>query len=202
MFCSTVAPQCRRLRNKPSRILQEQKSFEHGEATYTIAHFSNNPYHETNGYELLYNNLPIASAPLLTNVTYQPNGYTALRDALARFINDIGTKLAAMHESQRPEKVLVVVVSDGEENRSRYCTAEKLQEMVKHQSDRYAWNFIYMGTNQDAVLAGSSWGFEVGNCLNYSYATPGEYVIAKNALDCGTKKLRCSNEVKTSGFFA
>jgi hypothetical protein len=122
-------------------------------------------------YETIFENLDVNKVPDLTNETYEPRGGTALYNSLGKTINDIGAKLAALPESERPEKVLVVTITDGEDNSvlSNFSVSEynssKVKEMVKHQTENYKWDFAYIGANQDAWAVGSSMG--VTNNLNY-----------------------------------
>lgn len=48
-------------------------------------------------------------------------------------IKSVGEKLAAMKEEDRPSKVIVVVITDGEENYSKHYTRTQINEMVTHQ---------------------------------------------------------------------
>jgi len=122
-------------------------------------------------YTTIFENLDVNKVPNLTEETYQPRGGTALYNSLGKTIVDIGTKLSALPESERPERVLVVTITDGEDNSiltnfkvSEY-TSEKVKEMVKHQTEAYKWDFAYIGANQDAWAVGSTMG--VTNNLNY-----------------------------------
>jgi hypothetical protein len=79
-----------------------------------------------------------------------PRGSTALFDAVGREIVTTGEDLAKLHEADRPEKVLFVIVTDGMENASREYTLQRLQEMIKHQKEVYAWDFQFIGANEAA----------------------------------------------------
>lgn len=48
----------------------------------------------------------------------EPRGATALLDAIGHAINEVGARLRNTAESNRPEHVVVLVVTDGEENAS------------------------------------------------------------------------------------
>jgi hypothetical protein len=180
-------------------FLQEQKLVP-GEAYFTMAHFSDD-------YTLKYNNVPIADAPELNENNYITYGWTALLDGIGKLTDDVGARLASMPENERPSKVLVVVVTDGQENASKLYTTfnngkARIREKIKHQSNKYDWTYVFMGCNQDAVLTGTELGIDKGNCLRYSMATPGEYIGAKNMLSKGTEKLRLCSSSKTSAFFS
>ena len=85
---------------------------------------------------------------------YLPCGGTAMNDGIATAINKIGKWLSDMPEDERPSKNLIVIMTDGEENSSKEFTLAKVQEMIKHQTEKYNWSFIYMGmdiTNKKAA---------------------------------------------------
>lgn len=76
---------------------------------------------------------------------YAPNGCTAMNDGIGTAIDKIGKWLSDMPEDERPSKNLIVIMTDGEENASREYSLNKVQEMIKHQTDKYDWSFVYMG---------------------------------------------------------
>ena len=118
-------------------------------------------------YEVSFTAKPPVDAPPLTMETYTPAGGTALLDAMAKTIHATGQRLAAMAEADRPQKVIVVVITDGEENSSRQFTYPQVNEMIGHQRDVYKWEFIFVGTNQDAIASASKIGIQPGSALTY-----------------------------------
>ena len=126
-----------------------------GKLTVTLSQFDD-------VYELVYANKDISEVPELDLV---PRNMTALTDSLAKVINDTGAALAALPERDRPGKVLILIITDGQENASREYKSDQVAKMVKHQEDKYNWAFQYLGANQDSVLAAGAVGIEAG--LNY-----------------------------------
>lgn len=108
--------------------------------------------------------------PANVKIKVEPRGGTALYDAVGQTINRFGAELAALPEDERPENVIFSIVTDGYENASREFTGEKIQEMVKHQTDEYGWNFMYLGANQDAVFVAQTLGIAAGGALTYNTA--------------------------------
>ena len=95
-----------------------------------------------------YDGKPIQDVPTLKIDDYKCDGQTAINDALGLLINQLGDRLRDMPEEDRPGKVIVVVLTDGEENASQEFTYQKVKEMMDHQRDVYSWNFIIMGSNE------------------------------------------------------
>ena len=124
-------------------------------------------------FETLYLDKDINSADKLTEMTFQPRGSTALFDAIGRTINAVGNRLAALPETERPDKVLLVIVTDGEENSSNEFSSAKISEMINHQRNAYKWEFMFIGANQDAVLSAQEIGIPMQAALTYAANTQG-----------------------------
>lgn len=102
-------------------------------------------------YNFLYDK-PLEQVEKLTTATFVPRGSTALFDAIGRTIDALGASLSITPETERPGKVIVLVLTDGYENASSLYTREQVASMVKHQREKYSWEFVFMGATQDAVL--------------------------------------------------
>lgn len=97
-----------------------------------------------------------------------PRNMTALHDAIGKTITDIGETLSMRPESERPNKVVVCIITDGLENASREFSQVQVAEMVKHQIDNYQWNFVFLGANQNAVLTAKQYNIAPGSALSYA----------------------------------
>ena len=117
--------------------------------------------------ELLHDRLPVSEVPEMTEREYMPNGCTALLDAMGSTIKHI----ANIHRYARPEDVpehtVFVITTDGMENASRHYTADKVREMVKHEEEKYGWEFIFLGANIDAVSTAETYGINAKRAVNY-----------------------------------
>lgn len=107
-------------------------------------------------YENVFTRKAIKDAPNLDNNTYQPRGSTALHDAIGTTIDALGNYYYGLSEDQRPSKVIVMVITDGLENASTKYSRSKLAEMIARQRDEYSWEFVFIGSNQDAIMTGQS----------------------------------------------
>jgi hypothetical protein len=137
-----------------------------GEAVLSLVQFDDQ-------YEIVYLDKNIKSADKLSDATFQPRGMTALYDAIGRTINSVGQRLAALPETERPDKVLFVIMTDGFENSSREFQAAKIGEMINHQRDNYKWEFMFIGANQDAVLSAQEIGIPAQAALTYAANSAG-----------------------------
>jgi hypothetical protein len=131
-----------------------------GEATLLAVKFDDQ-------YELLYEG-SLAGAPPLDETSFVPRGMTALQDAIGRTIDEAGRKLAATSEHQRPEKIVFMILTDGLENASKEYTHQRVAEMIQHQREKYSWEFIFLGANQDAVLVGAGLNIPRHGSMTYA----------------------------------
>ena len=111
---------------------------------------------------------PVAIVRDLSWETFVPRGQTPLLDAMGKTISEVGAKLAAKPERNRPEKVIFVIITDGQENASKEYTRAQVFTMIKHQQEKYAWEFIFLAANQDAITTGMSYGIPAGSSLLYN----------------------------------
>ena len=104
-----------------------------------------------NDYELLHDRIDIRAVSPITKKEYQIGGSTALLDAMGRTIQKIDNAQKHTAEEYRAEKVMFVIITDGEENSSREFSLRKVKALIKRQKEKYAWEFIFLGANIDAV---------------------------------------------------
>lgn len=87
----------------------------------------------------------------------EPRGMTALLDAVGGEIHRTGADLAALDEWDRPGRVLIVVVTDGQENSSHEYDLGTVRALVEHQREVYSWQFQFLGAD-DAAWQGHGLG--------------------------------------------
>lgn len=97
-----------------------------------------------------------------------PRGMTALLDAIGEAVVAIGERLEEMPEDDRPDKVVVVIVTDGLENSSEEWTRPQVFARVTEQQTRYKWRFVFLAAGQDAIHAGHSIGLQRANSSNFT----------------------------------
>lgn len=122
-----------------AKIIEEQRANEEGTCAISIFRFATVPKEADFIMEDIENVYP--------EIAYNPSGCTAMYDGIGKAIDEIGERLAAMPEEERPEKNLIVIMTDGEENSSHNYQPSKVREMIKHQEDKYNWTFLYIGTD-------------------------------------------------------
>lgn len=139
-------------------FIEEQKKLEGaGEANLTLLQFDT--YHE-----YVYENRPIKE---VGTYSLEPRGGTALLDAIGTVIDKTGKRFSAMPEDMRPEKVIVCIVTDGEENSSHAYKRDQIKQMIEHQQNVYKWTFIYIGNNVDSFDEAAKLGVYAQNTANF-----------------------------------
>jgi uncharacterized protein YegL len=142
-------------------------------------------------FETIYEGIDINNIKDLTEETFVPRGWTALYDALVRTINLTNEKIAKLDDEKRPDKILFITITDGEENRSKENTSDDVKKMIQHQTEKWHWDFIYIGANQNAWQVGSNIGYKAGQTLSYVASKNGVNDMW-DATDRATTKYRSS----------
>lgn len=101
-------------------------------------------------------------------IKVEPRGMTALYDGIGFAIDQTGQRLAKMPESERPGLVVVAIMTDGGENASQEYSQSVIRDKVKHQTEKYGWQFMFLGANQDSFLVGGNLGFTADKTSNYA----------------------------------
>lgn len=146
-------------------FLADQKKVK-GEATITLNQFDDQ-------YETVINAQDIKLAKPLTDKTFVPRGSTALLAAIGKSVDETGEMIKNRPEHERPEKVIMVIITDGQENHSNYVewgkdkTKAAISDKIKHQTDVYKWEFVFIGANQDAIAEAAQIGIMASMAMDY-----------------------------------
>jgi uncharacterized protein YegL len=146
-------------------FLSEQKKIDRS-ANVTFALFDDR-------YKLVHDGKDINEVDNLTPKTYQPSGMTALLDAVGRTVDRVGERLDELNESEKPENVIVFILTDGMENASSDYSKDQVKEMIEHQELKYSWEFIYGGANQDAFAEAGGIGIKAKNTFDFEASGEG-----------------------------
>ena len=119
-------------------FLASQQSAE-GTADLTLVQFDTR-------IETVLEGVDIRAVAPFRNEDFEPRGSTALYDAMGSSMDALGRELAARREADRPENVVVAVMTDGEENASREYTFEQIQERIEHQRSYYNWEIVFLAS--------------------------------------------------------
>ena len=150
-------------------MIEKQKG-EPGEALVSTVLFD----HES---EVIHDRVNIQTIEPMTRQQYYVRGCTALLDAVGGAIHHIGNVHKYAREEDRPEKTLFVITTDGMENASRQYSYERVKMMIERNTDKYGWEFIFLGANIDAAKEAARFGISEDRAANYHADSKGTAVI-------------------------
>jgi len=118
----------------------------------------------------------IQGATYLTVYDYQPRGGTPLNDAIGQELE----QLEHDWRRERPDRCIVVIVTDGHENASSRFTKAKIKSMIEARQESGKWGFIYLGANVDAFDEAVGLGIWVQNSGGYTSSARGTAAMYAN----------------------
>lgn len=102
----------------------------------------------------------------LRKVDYQPSGSTALLDAIGFSVDEI-RKAYGRDIEQNRASVVVVIITDGEENTSTFYTAKLISQQIKTLEETEKWTFTFLGAEIDAYSIGQRLSIKPTNTVSF-----------------------------------
>ena len=137
--------------------------------------------------------IPLPEVKKLDSKSYRPGGHTALNDAIGITVR----KVEADHS--KVDKVVTVIMTDGEENSSREWTHDAVRGLIEQKEKEGSWTFVFLGAGLDAWHQGRSYGLRAANVAQYS---ADQYQDAFEAMALSTNVLSSSPRRQSENFFA
>lgn len=134
-------------------IRDAQKKHEDQEHIVSLVSFNSS---EIKG---IYDCVPVAEVKELTDKEYVPDCCTPLYDAMGLSLNHLRAKV------NDEDKVLVTIITDGEENSSTEYNSVAIKALVDSLKEK-GWVFAYIGANQDVLKVAQT--ISVTNVMNFS----------------------------------
>jgi len=136
--------------------------------------------------------IPLASVRTLDTQTYVPGGNTALNDAIGITVRKV--------EGDKPQvdKIITVIMTDGEENSSREWTHDAVKSLIEQKEKEGVWTFVFLGAAPDAWVQGKSLGIPMGNVARYSKE---QYRDAFVAMAAAQNRVAASPAKQSLNFF-
>jgi Mg-chelatase subunit ChlD len=123
----------------------------------------------------IINKVPINKVSHIGQESYYPTGSTALFKAI----------IDTIKKFENEENVLMVIVTDGQENASpKEYTRKKVFDLVTSHADKNGWKFIYLSADIDTFTQGANLGFgtnqNMSNMTGCCNTAVGYSSLAKN----------------------
>lgn len=144
-------------------FIEEQKANPVGACKVSLTQF------DSIAVETLYNGTPLAEVPKLV---LRPRGNTPLLDAIGKTIAALKERMDKEPAPAEGRRVLVMILTDGQENASREYTRAQIKSLIETQTAA-GWDFMYLGANVDAFTEISSLGIQVQNSSGYTSDSAG-----------------------------
>ncbi len=141
-------------------------------------------------WKTLHNGIDVYEINPMTTKDYFAGGGTALLDAIGETINNVQERHDELGE-EKPNNVLFVITTDGEENSSRKFTKTQIEKMIKHQTNGHGWTFMFLGANMDAVSEASSLGIAREYTVDYAWSSAGTDTLYNSISTVATASKRC-----------
>lgn len=155
-------------------ICDAQKKHEDHEHMVTLVTFNSSKIKD------IYDCVPVAEVKEITDDDYMPYSLTPLYDAMGYALGHLCAKVAP------EDKVLVTIITDGEENDSSEYDVKAIKALVENLKGK-GWVFAYIGANQDVEKFAET--ISVTNVMSF------------NATDLGTSAMMCKlTSARTSLF--
>ncbi len=149
-----------------SFIEQQRKNLKDKQVKFTLAMFDDQ-------YLLPYEGIDLHSQSQINIDNYQPRGWTALYDAIGLTTNAVGQRLRNMQQQDRPQKVIVAIMTDGQENASKQFRIEQIKQMIETQQNDYNWSFIFLSSDLESFNASINYGINANSRVYYSQDSSG-----------------------------
>ena len=141
--------------------------------------------------QVIHDRVPLNKMEPLTEKEYYVRGCTALLDAVGGAIHHIGNVHKYAREEDRPEKTLFVITTDGMENASRRYSYDEVKAMIRHEKEKYGWEFLLLGANIDAAREAARFGIGADRAANYHADHQGTGVIYESVSEA-VCQVRCA----------
>ena len=164
-------------------VLQQQREQEEGNVLVTTVTFNTKT-------RTVHDRIPLCEVADLTNREYIPNGGTALLDAVGETLTHVKKIHHYIRPEDVPQKTLVVIMTDGEENSSctyDYRTVKKLVE----EREAAGWEVLFLAANMDAAEHSARLGIKANRAVDWVPDKRGQ----KLAFEGVGRVMRCARQV-------
>ena len=126
-----------------------------------------------NRSRVIHDRVHIKDVVPMTEEDYHVSGGTALLDAIGDAIHHIRNVHKYARREDVPKHTIFVITTDGMENASRVYSSGRVKEMIKHQTNKHGWEFIFVAANIDAVNTAANIGIRRDRAANYFQSSEG-----------------------------
>lgn len=153
-----------------------------GEAFFTMAQF-NREYRVIKNFSDLrgVNGEDIAEQ-------FQPEGGTALYDAIGQMITDMELKILKRMESpEKSNRVIIAIMTDGQDNSSRDYTVDRIKSLVEEKK-KLDWQFLFLSADLSVYENSEQLGFDRSSTIYFNPSKVEECLLAASFLTSSARE--------------
>ncbi len=109
---------------------------------------------------------PISTLQELPSDAFRPRGMTALLDAIGKGMHQIESEYGRKIQNDEMS-VVMVIITDGEENASRFFNVRSIAKKIKERDQTGKWTFSFIGCDFDASNISKKLNIRRENVRNY-----------------------------------
>lgn len=148
-------------------FVDDQRQLE-GNVRFTLIQFdSNDPC------EVVYDRTPIEA---VGEIDLIPRGGTPLLDAIGQGVAHFKKSLG----EQKPDQIVVMIITDGHENASREFKRETIKALIQEHENDHGWTFLYLGANVDAFAEAAAIGTSAAFSAGFANNKDGTEAVYRN----------------------
>jgi von Willebrand factor type A domain len=127
--------------------------------------------------ELKYSNLSVTELSRMNSFHYQPNGQTALLDAIGMSVT--ATQRLMVNEG---DSAVIIILTDGYENASKEYSHKQIKELIQAKEETGKWSFTYLGATLDAVEIAKSMNIKEENSFAFQKQNMGNEAFGRSTM--------------------
>lgn len=85
-----------------------------------------------------------------------PRGGTALNDAVVKSLASLEDRILKEKEEERPGQVVIIMITDGQENSSQENKTEDARQAILRATDKYKWEFLFLAADAKGFADGAA----------------------------------------------
>lgn len=118
-------------------------------------------------YDMVHDGVDLQAVAPFTGESYVPRGHTAMLDAIGKTLSTINDRIMRTLASERPDKVIIAILTDGEENASLEYSRKAVSKMIAQLKKERHWEFFFLAANQDVVEAAASLSIDHNSSISF-----------------------------------
>lgn len=127
----------------------------------------------SNEFYILHDRKNIADIERMMRGDFRVGGCTALYDTISAMICHIGNIHKYARPEDIPDRTIFFIMTDGIENASVRCDLASIKTKIKHQREKYGWDFIFLAANIDTFETARNIGIKPEHSVRYEQTPEG-----------------------------